>query len=388
MIYRLPRRFTLLLREKVRLRVVTVRRHGLVRDGAHFGGIECRTLLAVRLVSRIICRVEVCLHVRYRHRCVLLGRSCRPGCIAVAPVVQEHVSGRAWNIVGHLVHDLSVDVEDHTAGGPVETVLVELLVWSEWKMLDLVASCTGSIVAVAHRLRRLEHQLHGSLGFVELLGEKFHVDFLRVVVELVALAGRSTPQIAKFIAYPEEGTACTILRGEFHADAVATVEAIVAHCGQFGTADESMRMVAAHPQLQPSITAVYRITRPSLRILQRVELRIGDIEVFAVWSSGVFGGDIVLLWLPAKLGYVVAFCVQKVILQKISEDLVFRVAGCIDRVAALTLGVGCRGASAMQDSWGSMLRLTREDEYAPKRDMVRTSHGRAPQVPRSVNIMQ
>lgn len=128
-------------------------------------------------------------------------------------MVHEQVSACAGNVLCHFLLELAVDVEDDAVGCPVEAVFVELLVWSEGKMLDGITGGVGSIVAVSDGFRRLEYQLDGSLGFVELTGEEFHVDFLRVVVELwqSVSEGASVTQHLKAPSYPEESTACPIL---------------------------------------------------------------------------------------------------------------------------------------------------------------------------------
>ena len=105
--------------------------------------------------------------------------------VTVRPVVHEQTSRRIRDIFCHFVHDLAINIENHTIGCPVKTVLVELLVRSEREILNIIAPGIGCVEAVPDGFWRLQHQIDASLGFVELSREEFQVDLLRVVVVLL-----------------------------------------------------------------------------------------------------------------------------------------------------------------------------------------------------------
>lgn len=98
------------------------------------------------------------------------------------------MSARGGQKLGHFVCEITVDVEDDTIGRPIEAVLVELLVRSEGQVLDLVAVGASCVEAISNGFGRLKDEIGDALRLVELLGEEFHINLLRVVVELFAVS--------------------------------------------------------------------------------------------------------------------------------------------------------------------------------------------------------
>lgn len=140
------------LGEEVRFCVVAVGCYCLVWYLADFCAVERWTLLGMYFVFGFICRVEVRLYVGYCHGGVFGWGACGPVWVAVAPVVHEEMTGDAGDALGHRVQDLAVDDKGNGIARPVKTVLVELLVWPEWKRLHLVGLGLRRVVAVPNGL--------------------------------------------------------------------------------------------------------------------------------------------------------------------------------------------------------------------------------------------
>jgi hypothetical protein len=175
--------------EEVRLRCILalarIRWAHLARNGTNFSWVVRGTPLLIRVLRALsVCRVEVCLHVRDGHYSVPVWGAGGPTRIAITPVIEENAAALIGYVLGHVVEELAVYVEGYAFGSPVEAVLVKSVVWAEGKMLDLEAIRTLSSVAVRNGFRALEYEVDSALGSVELVRKKFHIYFLRVVVEL------------------------------------------------------------------------------------------------------------------------------------------------------------------------------------------------------------
>lgn len=136
-------------------------------------------------------------------------------------MVEEDAAAFLGNVFGHSVEELAINKKLDTTRGPVKAVLVELFVWAEWKLLDYEAVCSLGSEAVGDGLGALENQVYGALGFIELMREEFHVDFLRVVVVLRLLARGHGLWGRVMAAYKEECTASSRRVGQLHANTVA-----------------------------------------------------------------------------------------------------------------------------------------------------------------------
>lgn len=132
-------------------------------------------------------------------------------------MVEEDAAAFLGNVFGHSVEELTINKKLDAARGPVKAVLVELFVWAEWELLDYKAVCSLSSETVGDGLGALENQVYGALGFVELMREEFHVNFLRVVVVLRLLARGHGLSGRVMAAYKEECAASSRRVGQLHA---------------------------------------------------------------------------------------------------------------------------------------------------------------------------
>lgn len=204
--------------EEVGLHVGAIGRDGLGGDGADLCGIKGRAVLGVDLCPCGVGGVEVGLDVGNGHGGVLYRGTSGPVGVTVAPVVEEETAGFGGDFVGHLPEELAIDEELDLVGGPVEAILVVLLVGTEGQRGDLEGGGVGGIQSFGRR-GGLKNQIDSTLGVVELLVEELHVDLLGVVEE------------------PEEGAAGAVDGGQLHADAEGAIAGVITNVGEFGAAD-------------------------------------------------------------------------------------------------------------------------------------------------------
>lgn len=133
------------LAEEKRLRVLAIKGFRLIRDLADLHRVELGTSLFEFVVRRSFRRVEVRFHVGNSHRRILVGWSCGPGGVTVAPVVQLQVTADRGHVLGHFVNEFAVDVKCNPIWCPVKAVFVKRLVGPEIEMLNVVGRTVGCI---------------------------------------------------------------------------------------------------------------------------------------------------------------------------------------------------------------------------------------------------
>lgn len=151
----------------------------------HLARFVGRTVLEIGSAERVRA-VEVHLDVHDCQDGVLAWWAAGPSLIAVAPVVHDDV---ARVIVADVLRaedgeELTVCVECHGAGCPIEAVFVESGGQVVGEVGCSVVRCAYGIVTLGFGLGGLEDEIHGAIVCGELTREKFHVDFLAVVVVL------------------------------------------------------------------------------------------------------------------------------------------------------------------------------------------------------------
>lgn len=180
----LTRSLTLILSKEVcscslvSLWASVIRSDSLGGNGTDRGGVVVGATLCKCLFTGIIGGVEVGLDVGHSHGGIGGGGSGRPEGISIAPVIQEHATTLGRDVLVDLVQELAIDVESDAAGGPVEAVLVELLVGSEGERGHAEFVSAGCVITMCERGWGLENEVDSALGIVELLGEELHVNLL------------------------------------------------------------------------------------------------------------------------------------------------------------------------------------------------------------------
>lgn len=173
-------------------------------------------------------------------------RTGRPARVAVAPVVEDHMSGRIGDAFRHDVQELVVRIKRHLTWCPVKAVFMKVLVWSEREMWSSEARRVDGIEASCLRFWRLKDEVDvAAVRFIELLGQKLHVDLLGVVVvlpmsTLLANSLRNT--------HPEHSTTSSVRRPHFCPHSEAAVQHVRSVRANFSGINNLINGLA-HPEL-------------------------------------------------------------------------------------------------------------------------------------------
>lgn len=113
------------------------------------------------------------------------------------------VAGRGRDVGIHGSQEDAIGIEGDGVGCPVEAIFMDAVVGRERQLLHIKAAGFGGIKAVLQRFRRLEDQIDRVGAFVELGGEKFHIDFLGIIKVLWLHSGISAARVT--ILYHSRG---------------------------------------------------------------------------------------------------------------------------------------------------------------------------------------